>query len=80
MKQIFTGHSRNYSQAKVKVESIQKRDEVIHMTLLKSTKAHQQAIVSLQYAGTCRKIISASQDHTLKVGLYDSKTEFVKHI
>lgn len=61
------GHSRQYSQAKVKVESLQRRDEIIHMTLMKSIKAHQQQIVSLQYAGTCRKIISASQDHTLKV-------------
>lgn len=70
------GHSRQYSQAKVKVESLRRRDEIIHMTLMKSTKAHQQQIVSLQYAGTCRKIISASQDHTLKVSQKISSNKY----
>ena len=51
----------------MKVDSLPRRDEIIHMTLMKSVKAHHQPIVSLQYAGTCRKIVSASQDHTLKV-------------
>lgn len=60
----------------MKVESLQRRDEIIHMTLMKSTKAHQQQIVSLQYAGTCRKIISASQDHTLKVSQKLSSNQY----
>ncbi|XP_048754317.2 sterol regulatory element-binding protein cleavage-activating protein-like [Ostrea edulis] len=60
------GHVRHHSQHKVVVmESLKKWEEILHVTLVKYVKAHQQPIMSLKCEGG--RVISASQDHSLKV-------------
>ncbi|KAK3101013.1 hypothetical protein FSP39_000257 [Pinctada imbricata] len=73
------GHSRTKSQVTVPTqESLRKWEEIIHINLMKTVKAHQQPVIMLQCEGG--RVVTASQDHTLKVfRLEDALCLFTLH-
>lgn len=51
------------------MDSLKKWEAILHVTLVNSVKAHQQPIICLKCEGG--RVISASQDHSLKVRCFD---------
>lgn len=51
------------------MDSLKKWEAILHVTLVNSVKAHQQPIICLKCEGG--HVISASQDHSLKVRCFD---------
>ncbi len=75
---MVAGHIRRMHSVTGVVGEMKSWDDVIHITLLTSMRAHQRPINALQAEGG--RVVTASQDHTLKVfRLEDSLCLYTLH-